>query len=95
MDFIVGDSVILGVCVSLSESGLRGTFSNPVPSGTNGLLTVYHRDHSVQVHAQVQSMKADEARVGFHFNSDQEREDIQNFLKRLAPVPASRRQPKP
>jgi hypothetical protein len=91
MDLILGDTVVLGVCVNLSESGLRGTFSYPLAAGTEGLLTLYHGDRSFQIHARIESIKADDARVKFRYDNDQEREDIRRFLKHLTPAPLWRR----
>jgi len=84
MDFIYGDSVALGVCTNLSDSGLRGAFSQYVPSGAEGLLTLYHGDQRVVVQAQFYAGNGEEARVQFRFQSDQERAAIGDLLKILA-----------
>ena len=91
MDLILGEAVILGVCVNISESGLRGAFSHPIPSGVEGLLTVYQGEHSFQANVRVESVKGGEARIRFCLTSDQERGDLKDFLKLLAPIPLWRR----
>ena len=91
MDLIVGEAVIIGTCVNISESGLRGPFSSPIPAGADGMLTLYHGETSFQVDAHVESFRAGEARVRFVLKSDQELEDLRAFLKLLTPVPLWRR----
>jgi hypothetical protein len=91
MDFILGEAVVIGTCVNISESGLRGTFSNPVPAGAEGQLTLYHGEQSFQTDARVESFRAGEARVRFCLTSDQELEDLRGFLKLLTPIPLWRR----
>ncbi len=88
MDLIFDRTVVLGVCLSLSESGLRGTFADPVPVGTTGLLTLYPRnagDRNYQTHACIYSLRNEEARVRFCFQSEQERLAIRDILKLLTP----------
>ncbi len=85
MDLILGDAVILGLCLNISESGLLGTFSNPVAVHSEGLLTLYYNQRSYQVHAQIDGFQGDEARVEFRFASDKERADIRDLLKLFTP----------
>ena len=85
MDLILGDAVLLGLCLNLSESGLLGTFSNPVSLHAEGLLTLYYNQRSFQVHGHVDGFQGEEARVDFRFVSDKERADIRDLLKLLAP----------
>ncbi len=89
MDLIFGDAVVPGVCLDVSESGLRGTFASPVPAGTEGLLTLYFEnagEQGYQVHARVYTTRNDEARVRFRYRSGQERLDFRELLKQLAPL---------
>jgi hypothetical protein len=85
MDFIVRENVLLGVCHSLSESGLRGTFSHPVPARAEGFLTLYHEQERFQVKAAVDSIYEDEARVSFRFETNEERESLRKFMRLLFP----------
>lgn len=88
MDLIFGDAVVPGICLDLSESGLRGTFAYPVAAGTEGLLTLYLEnagEYGHQVHARVYSTRNDEARVRFRYRSEQERIELRDLLKSLAP----------
>ena len=88
MDLIFGDAVVPGVCLDVSESGLRGSFALPVPAGTEGLLTLYFdqaAEQGYQVHARVYSARNEETRVRFRYKSEQERLDLRELLKRLAP----------
>lgn len=85
MDFIVGENVLLGVCHSLSESGLRGTFSHPVPPGAEGFLTLYHEQERFQIKAAVDSIYEDEARVSFRFETNEERDALRRFMRALFP----------
>jgi hypothetical protein len=85
MDMIVRDNVILGVCQSLSESGLRGTFSHAVPVGAEGFVTLYHEQERFQVKAVVDAIYEDEARVSFRFESNEERESLRRFMRLLFP----------
>ena len=88
MDLIFGDAVVPGICLDVSESGLRGSFAFPVPAGTEGLLTLYFDragEQGYQVHARVYSARNDETRVRFRYKSEQERLDLRELLKLLAP----------
>ena len=88
MDLIFGDAVVPGVCLDLSESGLRGTFASPVSAGTEGLLTLYPEpagDQGFQIHARVYASRNEEARIRFRYRSEQERLALRELLKLLAP----------
>jgi hypothetical protein len=89
MDFIHGDCVLLGTCLNLSESGLRGTFDGVVAPGTEGLLTLYHADHRLAVKATVYSVREGESRLRFSPTSDAERAAVADLLKLFA-VPRAR-----
>jgi hypothetical protein len=90
MDLILNDAVVLGTCLNISESGLRGTFSHPLPPGAEGMLTLYNGNENFQIRARIDSFKDEEARVRFRFESDAERDNIRVFLKRLAATPTDR-----
>ena len=88
MDLIFGDAVVPGICLDLSESGLRGTFASPIPAGTEGLLTLYVEgagEQGFQIHARVYASREEEARVRFRFKSEQERLGLRDLLKLIAP----------
>jgi hypothetical protein len=85
MDLVLGDAVILGICLDLSESGLRGSFSHPVTVGAEGLITLYHEGQSFQVQARIDALRTSEARVSFRFASEQERQGLRVFMKSLFP----------
>jgi hypothetical protein len=89
MDFIHGDSILLGSCSNLSESGLRGTFDGFIAPGTEGLVTLYHADRRLAVKATVYSVRQGEARLRFSANSDAERAAVSDLLKLFA-VPGGR-----
>lgn len=84
MDFIHGDAIVLGVCSNLSETGLRGTFSEAVLPGSEGLLTLYYEDQTFEVQARIESLRDDEAQVLFQFRSDKEHAAMGVLVKRLA-----------
>ena len=84
LDFILGDSVILGACIDISESGLRATFSLPVVPHSQGLITLYRNDIGYQAHAVVESVKDDEARLRFLFPSEDERKIVRQLLQLLS-----------
>ena len=84
MDFIYGGSVVLGTCLNLSESGLRGTLSMPVEAGTEGLLTLYHQQHSVALKARVDSLQKEYVRIIFEFETGEERSALQAFVKQFS-----------
>jgi hypothetical protein len=84
MDFILGDAVVLGTCLNLSESGLHGTFSQTILPGTEGLTTVYHGDHSFQIKGRISSLRGDRTHVHFCFESEEQRKTAKAFLKLLA-----------
>ena len=84
MDFILGDTVILGTCLNLSESGLRGTFTQIIRPATEGLTTVYQGEHSFQVKGRITSLRGDIAHIHFCFESDEQREAAKVFFNRVA-----------
>jgi hypothetical protein len=84
MDFIQGDTVTLGTCTDISESGLRGTFSVDVAPGSQGLLTLYHAEQTCQMQAKVHSIRNKEVRIRFRFDSDKERDAMAALIKFLS-----------
>lgn len=84
MEFIVGEIMFAGVCLDISKSGLRGTFSLPIPVGSEGLLTLHRGDRSYQVHARVYSLREGEARIRFRSGSEQEELEIRELLNVVA-----------
>ena len=81
MDFLYGDSVALGLCSNLSESGLRGTFSQVVPQGSEGLLTIYQGEQKFEVKAIVETTRENESRVRFEYESAEQHASIADLIK--------------
>jgi hypothetical protein len=86
MDFIREDSIVLGTCFDLSQSGLRGTFVQTVAPGAKGVVTLYLGEARFEVQASVSSVREDEIRMRFQFESDKERAAMRDLLKDLAPL---------
>jgi hypothetical protein len=84
MDFILEDSIVLGTCYDLSQSGLRGSLAEIVPAGSKGLLTLYCEEQRFEVQATVSSLRDDETRMRFQFASDKERAAMRDLLKLIA-----------
>ena len=84
MDFIQGDTVTLGTCTDISESGLRGTFSEDLAPGSQGLLTLYHEEHTCQMQAKIYSIRDKEVGIRFSFSSEKERDAMAALIKFLA-----------
>ncbi len=74
----------LGTCTDISESGLRGTFSEEIAPGSQGLLTLYHVEQVCQMHARIESIRDKEVRVHFTFSSEKEREAMSSLIKSLS-----------
>ena len=85
MDFLLGDAVVLGTCVNLSESGLQGTFTQTLQPGTEGITTVYHGDHSFQIKGRIASLRGDRAHLHFCFDTEEQKKSAKAFLKLLSP----------
>jgi hypothetical protein len=85
MDFIREDSIVLGTCFDLSQSGLRGTFVQTVAAGAKGVVTLYLGEKRFEVQAIVSSLRDDETRMRFQFASDKERIAMRDLLKDLSP----------
>ena len=83
MDFIRGDNVVLGVCRSLSESGVGGTLSHPVPVGSQGTLTLYFQEQSVKVQAVIETSEVEETRIRFLAIDPKDGEAVRRFMKLL------------
>lgn len=85
VDFIHRDTILLGYCIEISESGLRGDFSDTAPPGTEGLITLYRDDQSFSAHAKILEVHENEATASFQFQSQQEETAIRDFIRLLAP----------
>ncbi|MGI4828109.1 MAG: PilZ domain-containing protein [Janthinobacterium lividum] len=85
VDFIHHDNVLLGYCTEISESGLRGAFSDTALPGTEGLITLYRNDQSFCAHAMILEVHENEATARFQFQSLQEENAIREFIRLLAP----------
>ena len=83
MDFIREDSIVLGTCYDLSQSGLRGTFIQAIAPGEKGIVTLYLGEKRFEVQATVSSLRDDETRMRFQFDSDKERIALRDLLKDL------------
>jgi hypothetical protein len=84
MDFIREDSIILGTCYDLSQSGLRGTFVQVIAPGSKGVVTLYLGERRLEVQAVVSSIRDDETRMRFQFDSDKERATLRDVLNEIA-----------
>jgi hypothetical protein len=87
MDMVLDDAVFLGICRSLSGSGLRGEFTENIPVGGVGRVTLYHEDKFYEVAASVDASSAAQATVSFRFEAESERIALRNFLSLLRPEP--------
>lgn len=87
MDFIREESIILGTCYDLSQSGLRGIFTQPLHPGIKGLVTLYSGEQSFQVQATVSSVREDETQMRFQFESDKERIAMRQLLEEIVSRP--------
>ena len=83
MDFIIGDNVTIGVCRSISESGVGGTLSNPLATGSEGVLTLYHQEESIKIAAIVDAPIAEEAHIRFISEDPKERDAIRRLMQLL------------
>ncbi len=83
MDFIREDSIVLGTCFDLSQSGLRGTFVQTVAPGAKGIVTLYLGERRLEVQATVSSIRDDETRMRFQFDSEKERVALRDILNDL------------
>lgn len=80
MDFIREDSIVLGTCSDISQSGLRGSFVEVIPTGAKGVVTLYFGEQSFEVQATVSSVRDEETRLRFQFESDKERAAMRQLL---------------
>ena len=83
MDFIRGDTILLGSCIEISESGLRCTFSDTAVPGMEGLITLYREDKSFSAHAQILEVQGDEVTARFQFSTQEEEVAIREFIHLL------------
>ncbi len=87
MDFIREDNVVLGICRSISESGVGGTLSHPVPVGSEGALTLYFQEQSVKVQAVIETSEPEETRIRFLALDPKDCEAVRHFIKLLSQSP--------
>ena len=83
VDFISGETIHLGNCSEISESGLRCCFPVSVLPGSQGLITLYRNDKSFSAHASILEVEGDEATAVFDFQSAQEQASVREFIKAL------------
>lgn len=83
IDFIHGDTILLGYCHEISESGLRGNLSDTALPGTEGVITLYRDNKSFSSHAIILTVLGDEVTAGFQFYSQQEETAVREFIKIL------------
>jgi hypothetical protein len=84
MDFIREDSIVLGICYDLSQSGLRGSFTQAIAPGAQGTITLYCDDQRIEVQATVTSVRDEETRMNFQFASDKDRTALRHLLDGIA-----------
>ena len=87
MDFIHGDTVVLGRCRSISESGIGGTLSHSMVPGAEGVLTLYCADQSLKLPAAIETPLAEEARIRFLLLEPADKEALRRFMKLLEQTP--------
>lgn len=88
MDFVVGDTVILGVCESISDSSVFVKLSDIPSPGAAGVVTLYCGGQSWSVHALVAASTPgasdqDHAALLFAFQDEEERESVRSLITQL------------
>ncbi len=89
MEFAVGEKVVLGTCRSLSESGVAGTLSSPVPEHAEGLLTIYFREETLKLDAVVESAPINKARLRFALNDTLDLQKARRFVQLVTDADSS------
>lgn len=83
VDFISGDTIFLGCCTEISDSGLRVTFEDTVPSEVAGLITLYADGKGFSAHALILEVHDKETTAKFQFLSQHEAIAIRDFIRLL------------
>ena len=84
VEFLVGETTILGRCTDISEAGLRGQFRQPMPVGSAGLLTLNHAPWRIEVGARVAYFSSEQMVLRFVCGSAYERARLRQFMLALA-----------
>ncbi len=89
VEFLVGEVTLLGRCTDLSEAGMRGLFRQPMPVGTEGLLTLNYgaidrAGWSLEVNARVAYFSSEQMVLRFTHETTYERIRLRRFLAAIA-----------
>ena len=90
MDFVAGETVILGACESISENGVYVNLSEKMQPGTAGVLNLYLGAESFSVHAMVAPATScagepHGAVLNFVFRDEEERHSVRSLIAMLRP----------
>lgn len=87
MDIVVDGSVVLGLCESISESGLRGVVGDDLPCGAEGIVSLYDKDYKCSLRAVISFREKEQVGLKFLFRSKQEQALIRSFLLNMRRAP--------
>ena len=85
IDFIYGESVVLGTCRNISESGCGVSFPHPLQPGLEGAITFYYKGQSYEARARVSSRSAGKAALQFTFTCEEDHAGVRALLRALHP----------
>ncbi len=88
IDFILDETITLGVCESLSECGMSARFSDELPAGSMGRVTLYFDKRSISVYASISNTEEGRSTMQFIFSSAAEQNAMRTLIEliRLGPI---------
>ena len=89
VDFIFGDKIVVGECISISEAGLCARFDEELADGMIGTVTLYHGTRSYSVRAVVSQAAAFSAALAFKFEASDNKHPLQALLSKSRSLPAT------
>jgi hypothetical protein len=88
LDFIVKDTITIGVCESISEGGLSASFSDELEAGLVGRLTLYHEMKSISVQAAVAGREGKRNTMQFILAGSDDQNVVRVFIEFLRANPS-------
>src|SRR6266542_1385220 len=77
--FNVEGETVQGLCMDVSDAGMRARFEGPVAVGSSGLITLQHPAALLKLQARVAYVENNEAGLEFSYDTPSEREETTKF----------------
>ena len=83
MDVVFGETIVLGICETISEAGLSALVGDDLPSGVEGWATLYHQDQGYRIRCTLSFKEKESVGLTFLFTSEEERSRMRSLIERV------------